>query len=76
MQLIYLGLHKNPDLLEIYDKHFDRLIPSDLKIPGGRESEEAEILSKQIRKFYLGNSSVSEDTIDEMINVKTIYNLA
>lgn len=62
-------MQKDPSLLEIIDKDFIRLIPNDLNIPGGRNSNEAKNVSKDIRQFYIGPRPVNEDTIEEMINV-------
>lgn len=63
------GLQKNPNLLETVDKDFLRVIPNDLHIPGGRSSIEAHEISKTVRDYYLGAQQVSENTMDEMINV-------
>lgn len=64
-----LELQKNPNLLETVDNDFMRVIPNDLHIPGGRSSNEAYELSKRVRDYYLGAQPVSENTMDEMINV-------
>lgn len=63
------GLQRDPKLLEIIDKDFIRLIPIDLNVTGGRDSSEAHDLSSRMREFYIGPRTVSEDTIEEMINV-------
>lgn len=65
----FIGLQKDPKLLEIIDKDFSRLIPLDLNIPGGRDSSEAKNVSNIIREFYVGRRPVNEDTAEEMINV-------
>lgn len=62
-------MQRDPKLLEIIDKDFIRLIPLDLNVTGGRDSEEAYALSSRMREFYIGPRTVSEDTIEEMINV-------
>lgn len=67
-----IGLQRDPKLLEIIDKDFIRLIPTDLNVTGGRDSEEARALSSRMREFYIGPRTVSEDTIEEMINVSFI----
>lgn len=67
---LFIGLQRDPKLLEIIEKDFIRLIPIDLNVTGGRESEEAQALSNHMREFYIGPRTVSEDTIEEMINVR------
>ncbi|XP_037027605.1 venom carboxylesterase-6 isoform X2 [Bradysia coprophila] len=64
-------LQRDPKLLEIIDKDFIRLIPIDLNVTGGRDSQEAHALSSRMREFYIGPRTVSEDTIEEMINLLT-----
>lgn len=57
------------------DRDFIRVIPTDLVVPGGRNSVTAKNISDQIREMYLGSRPVSEDTLEEMIYViKIIIN--
>lgn len=64
-----IGLQKDPKLLEVIDKDFIRLIPTDLNVYGGRDSDEARNLSLSMREFYVGPKAVNQGTIEEMINV-------
>lgn len=50
-----------------------RVIPNDLHIPGGRSSNESLTISRRVRDYYLGSREVSEDTMDEMIDVIPEY---
>lgn len=52
-----------------------RVIPNDLHIPGGRSSNESLTISRRVRDYYLGSREVSEDTMDEMIDVIPEYNI-
>lgn len=56
-------------MLDTIEKDFIRLVPIDLKVPGGRDSEQALKISQEIRNFYLGTRPVSEETLEEMIYV-------
>lgn len=65
-------LRKDPSLIKSIDGDFGRLIPTNLNVPGGRYSEEGNEVSDGIRNFYLGaNRTVSNDTIEEMIQLLT-----
>lgn len=58
-------------MLTQYENDFARLVPLDLKIPGGRYSSEADLVADRIRDFYLGGRPISTDTVEEMILLLT-----
>uniref|UniRef100_A0A1A9X418 Carboxylic ester hydrolase n=1 Tax=Glossina brevipalpis TaxID=37001 RepID=A0A1A9X418_9MUSC len=59
-------LRKNPNLLQIIENDFERMIPKDLNVTTERGR-----VTREIRQFYLGNKSVSTDSVDEMIALLT-----
>lgn len=63
------GLQRDPKLLDVINSDFIRLIPTDLNVTGGRNSYEAQNVSREMRQFYLGSRIVGHDTTEEMINV-------
>lgn len=65
-------LRKDPTLLDTIEKDFVRLVPIDLKVPGGRDSTEAHSIAKTLREFYLGSRSVSTDNLEEMMTVRRL----
>lgn len=62
-------LRKDPTLIKAIEQDFERLIPTDLQIPGGKTSEAVVEVAKDVRDFYLGSKAVSNDTLEEMIYV-------
>uniref|UniRef100_A0A336MQG4 Carboxylic ester hydrolase n=3 Tax=Culicoides sonorensis TaxID=179676 RepID=A0A336MQG4_CULSO len=64
-------LRKDPSLIKAIESDFERLIPSDLQIPGGKSSEAVVSVGKDVRDFYLGSRAVSNDTLEEMIYLLT-----
>lgn len=64
-------LKKDPSLITDIDNDFSRLIPTNLNIPGGRYGHEGNEVASKMRQFYLGyNKTVSNETIEEMIQVR------
>ncbi|XP_036324354.1 esterase B1 isoform X3 [Rhagoletis pomonella] len=55
-------LRKNPNLLEIIENDFSRMVPRDLNV-----TDERERVTRDIRQFYLGNKQVGVESVDEMI---------
>lgn len=72
MFYIYLGLRKDPTILEQIDKDFNRMIPLDLKVPGGPFGADANQVASRIRQFYLNGRPVSMETATDMVLVKYI----
>lgn len=66
-----VGFKKDRTLLTQYENDFGRLVPLDLKIPGGRYSSEADLVADRVRDFYLGGRPISTDTVEEMISLLT-----
>lgn len=64
-----VGLRKDPTLLDVIENDFSRLVPLDIDLPGGRTGNEAELLAKRMKAFYIGQRPVSEETLEETINV-------
>jgi acetylcholinesterase len=58
-------------LLMKYENDFTRLVPTDLNITQGRYSSEGDLVADRIRDFYLGGRTITEDTVEEMINLLT-----
>jgi len=46
-------------------------VPVDLNITQGRDSTEAGLVADRVRDFYLGGRAISQDTIEDMINLLT-----
>lgn len=67
--LYIVGLRKDPTLLDVIENDFSRLVPLDIDLPGGRTGNEAELLAKRMKAFYIGQRPVSEETLEETINV-------
>lgn len=67
------GLQRDPKLLQVIDSDFIRLLPADLNMTGGRNSYEAQSVSREMRNFYLGSRSVGIETAEEMINVYMLF---
>lgn len=65
----FIGLRKDPQLLDTINKDVIRLVPLDLKFPGGRDSPESHKIAMKIRDHYLGPRPITEDTLEEMIMV-------
>ncbi|XP_058988325.1 juvenile hormone esterase isoform X2 [Musca domestica] len=59
-------LRKNPQLLDIIENDFTRLVPRDLNVTDDRER-----VTREIRQFYLGNKQVGIESVDEMIALLT-----
>jgi acetylcholinesterase len=57
--------------LSTYENEFNRLVPLDLNVTNGRFSSEGDLVSDRIRDFYLGGRQISEETVEEMINIMT-----
>lgn len=70
----FQGLQRDPKLLQVIDSDFVRLVPGDLNMTGGRNSFEAQNLSREMRNFYIGSRSVGLETAEEMINVHLFIN--
>ncbi|XP_055923213.1 juvenile hormone esterase isoform X2 [Eupeodes corollae] len=62
-------LRKNPNLLEIIDRDFVRLVPKTLNVSSF--SDEAQQVSSEMREFYLGSLAVGAESIDQMIYLLT-----
>ena len=69
--LKFAGFKKDKTLLTQYDNEFFRLIPNDLKIPGGKYASEADLVGDRIRDFYLGGRQITLETVEEMILLLT-----
>ncbi|XP_016950193.1 juvenile hormone esterase isoform X3 [Drosophila biarmipes] len=59
-------LRKNPQLLNIIENDFGRLVPQDLNV-----SQSHDRVTREIRTFYLGNKHVGIESVDEMIALLT-----
>ncbi|XP_073818275.1 juvenile hormone esterase isoform X2 [Musca autumnalis] len=59
-------LRKNPQLLDIIENDFTRLVPRDLNVTDDRDR-----VTREIRQFYLGNKHVGVESVDEMIALLT-----
>ncbi|XP_046806067.1 juvenile hormone esterase isoform X2 [Lucilia cuprina] len=59
-------LRKNPQLLQIIENDFERLVPHDLNVTDQRPR-----VSRDIRQFYLGSKQVGIESVDEMIALLT-----
>ncbi|XP_002072946.3 esterase B1 isoform X2 [Drosophila willistoni] len=59
-------LRKNPQLLQIIENDFGRLVPHDLNV-----SDSHDRVTREIRNFYLGNKHVGIESVDEMIALLT-----
>uniref|UniRef100_A0A1B0GJ50 Carboxylic ester hydrolase n=1 Tax=Lutzomyia longipalpis TaxID=7200 RepID=A0A1B0GJ50_LUTLO len=64
-------LRKDPNLLVAYQNDSTRVLPADLQIPGGRDSREGQTIAGSVRKFYLGSRPITQDTINELIDMWT-----
>lgn len=63
---LIVGLRKNPQLLNIIENDFGRLVPQDLNVTQSHDR-----VTREIRSFYLGNKHVGLESVDEMIAVCT-----
>lgn len=70
MKCLISGLRKDPTILAQIENDFNRMIPLDLKIPGGRDSPTAFEVANRIRQFYLKGKPVSLDTASDMVLVR------
>jgi hypothetical protein len=43
-----------------------------LNITGGRDTEEGEVVAKQIQQFYMGPRMIGEDTKEELVYVSEL----
>lgn len=68
--MIITGLRKDPTILTQIENDFNRMIPLDLKIPGGRNSPIAYEIADRIRQFYLKGKPVSLDSANDMVLVR------
>ncbi|XP_017092020.2 esterase B1 isoform X1 [Drosophila bipectinata] len=59
-------LRKNPQLLQIIENDFGRLVPHDLNVTHVHDR-----VTREIRTFYLGNKHVGIESVDEMIALLT-----
>ncbi|KAH8326234.1 hypothetical protein KR067_004032 [Drosophila pandora] len=59
-------LRKNPQLLQIIENDFGRLVPHDLNVTHVHDR-----VTREIRAFYLGNKHVGIESVDEMIALLT-----
>ncbi|XP_017968989.1 esterase B1 isoform X3 [Drosophila navojoa] len=59
-------LRKNPQLLNIIENDFGRLVPHDLNVSHAHDR-----VTREIRSFYLGNKHVGLESVDEMIALLT-----
>ncbi|XP_032312060.1 juvenile hormone esterase isoform X1 [Drosophila ananassae] len=59
-------LRKNPQLLQIIENDFGRLVPRDLNVTHVHDR-----VTREIRAFYLGNKHVGIESVDEMIALLT-----
>ncbi|XP_067618115.1 carboxylic ester hydrolase isoform X2 [Eurosta solidaginis] len=59
-------LRKHPQLLELIENDFSRMVPRDLNV-----TEDLKGVTRDIRQFYLGAKPVGEDSVDEMIALLT-----
>nr|AID61338.1 esterase [Calliphora stygia] len=59
-------LRKNPQLLQIIENDFERLVPHDLNV-----TDQLVRVSRDIRQFYLGSKQVGIESVDEMIALLT-----
>ncbi|XP_055676742.1 venom carboxylesterase-6 [Lutzomyia longipalpis] len=64
-------LRKDPNLLVAYQNDSTRVLPADLQVPGGRDSREGQAIAGSVRKFYLGSRPITQDTINELIDMWT-----
>ncbi|XP_058058271.1 juvenile hormone esterase [Anopheles bellator] len=60
-------VRKDPNLLQTLDGDFERLIPLNLHLD--RESDEGLEFAAKMKQFYLGERHVSNETIQEMMNL-------
>ncbi|XP_077300183.1 juvenile hormone esterase [Arctopsyche grandis] len=64
-------LRKDPTILEQIENDFNRMIPLDLKVPGGQFGEDANQVANRIRQFYLNGRTVSMETATDMVLLLT-----
>lgn len=64
MIFLFKGLRKTPELLQILENDFGRLVPRDLNI-----TDERSRVTREMRQFYLGSKHVGVESVDEMIAV-------
>jgi carboxylesterase type B len=62
-------LRKDPTLLKTIDNDKIRLVPIDLNITDGRDSDEGAFVAKQIQRFYMGPRVIGDDTKEELVYV-------
>ncbi|XP_052867374.1 juvenile hormone esterase [Anopheles cruzii] len=60
-------VRKDPNLLQTLDGDFERLIPLNMHLD--RESDEGREFAGKMKQFYLGDRHVSNETIQEMMNL-------
>ncbi|XP_037955973.1 venom carboxylesterase-6-like [Teleopsis dalmanni] len=59
-------LRKNPQLLQIIENDFARMIPRDLNV-----TDDIDYVTREIRQFYLGSKSVGIESVEELIALLT-----
>ncbi|KAI5637243.1 carboxylesterase family domain-containing protein [Phthorimaea operculella] len=66
---MYSPLINNRQLIDYLNEDFQLCIPSDIGYP--KDSEESKQLSKSIQKFYFNDAEISDDTMQQLINLIT-----
>lgn len=59
-----------PNLLEEFDKNFDRIVPISLLYD--LTCEEQTKITKQIRQFYFGESKINNSSREQVTNVRIV----
>ncbi|XP_055584964.1 juvenile hormone esterase [Uranotaenia lowii] len=62
-------VRKDPNLLQNIDRDFERLLPTNLEVD--RDTDEGAALARRIRSFYLNDDRVSNNSIQNMMDLMT-----
>lgn len=68
-QLHFSDIMEKPSLLSYFNTEFQEMLPADLPV---RDREEKKKIAEKVKKFYLGNDILTQESLQKYVDVSNI----